>query len=112
MSFRDTYLCEDTKGLWLTPGYLCWRWVKHEVYVSLMRQEDALFCHFSAGKAAVKHLKQAINEFCGLVFALMPWCNKVMACIKRPSVERLVKKCGFEHVLDHEYLKVYARFIR
>ncbi len=110
--FRDMRMCEDPKGLWISPGYTYWRWVEHEVYVSLIREEDALFCHFSAGKQAVRYIGEAIEEFCALISAIMPWCNKIMACIKRPSVERLVKRCGFIHVIDHEYLKVYARFLR
>ena len=112
LMFRDVYLCEDVKGLWMSPGYTCWRWLDHEVYVSMIRQEDALFCHFSAGKQAVRYIKQAVNEFCCLVSDMMKWCNKIMACITLPSVERLVRKCNFEHVIDYEYLKVYARFIR
>lgn len=110
MTFRQAYLCEEVNGLWRSEGYEVWRWLEGYIYVSLVRQEDVLFCHFSADRASVRLLKQAIDEFCATVFDLMPWCKAVMACIKRDSVTKLVKRCGFTHVIDHNYLKVYARY--
>lgn len=108
--FRQAFLCEEMNGLWWEEDHQVWRWLDGEIYVSMTRRENTVFCHFSAKGASVRRLKDAIDEFCELVFGLMDWCMAVMACIKRDSVERLVKRCGFVHVVDHKYIKVYARY--
>lgn len=108
--FRQAFLCEDLRGLWWSPGYQVWRWLDGDIYASMTREDDVVFCHFSAWGASVRRLDAAIMEFCDLVFEMMPWCKAVMACIKRDSVARLVKRCGFRHVIDYNYLKVYARY--
>lgn len=108
--FRQAFLCEEMGNLWWEPDHQVWRWLDAEVWVSMTRRDNVLFCHFSASKDAVKRLQDAINEFVELCFVLMPWCQAIMASITKNSVARLVVRCGFEHVINHEYLKVYARF--
>ncbi|QZA71255.1 hypothetical protein AH02_10 [Pseudomonas phage AH02] len=108
--FRQVYLCEGIGNLYWMPGYVIWKWSEADVFVSLIRDESALFCHFAASGEGVRRLKQAINEFCCKVFDDFPWCFAVMACITLESVVRLVRKCNFSHVIDHDYLKVYARY--
>lgn len=108
--YRQALLCEDIGDLWWEPDHQIWRWMDGEVYVSMTRRENAVFCHFSAKPSALRLLKSATNEFVDLVFELMPWCQVVMGSITKDSVAKLMEKCGFEHVVNHEYLKVYARF--
>lgn len=108
--FRQAFLCEDMGDLYWEPDHQVWRWMESEVYVSMTRRENAIFCHFSATPEALRHLKKATNELVSLLFELNPWCQVVMGSIKRDSVARLMEKCGFEHVINHEYLKVYARY--
>lgn len=108
--FRQAFLCEEMGDLWWQPDHQVWRWVEAEVWVSMTRREDAIFCHFSAKPEALRSLKKATNELVALLFELNPWCQVVMGSITRDSVARLMEKCGFEHVIDHEYFKVYARY--
>lgn len=108
--YRQAFLCEEMGDIWWQPDHQVWRWVETEVWVSMTRREDAIFCHFSAKPEALRHLKKATNELVALLFELNPWCKVVMGSITRDSVARLMEKCGFEHVIDHEYLKVYARY--
>lgn len=108
--FRQAFLCEDMGDLYWQPDHQVWRWMESEVYVSMTRRDNAIFCHFSAAPEALRHLKKATNELVSLLFELNPWCQVVMGSIKRDSVARLMEKCGFEHVINHEYLKVYARY--
>nr|WP_294975016.1 hypothetical protein [uncultured Pseudomonas sp.] len=110
MTFRPANLCEDMGGLYWEPKYQVWRWTKGRIYASLTREEDAIFCHFSAAPSSVRDMKEAVNDFCALAFELLPWCTMIMGCIKRDSVVRLVKKCGFVHVIDHKDLKIYVRY--
>ena len=109
MTFRPAFLCEDMGALYWEPKYQVWRWTKGRIYASLTREGDAIFCHFSA-LDSVKHMKEAVNDFCALAFELLPWCTMIMGCIKLESVVRLVKKCGFVHVIDTCGLKIYARY--
>lgn len=110
LTFRQAFLCEEVGDLYWEPDHQIWRWLKGRVYVSMTRREDALFCHFSSLDRSGRKLREATEEFLALAFALMPWCRVIMGSIELPSVARLMIQCGFEHVVDHEHLKVYARF--
>ncbi|MBC2659748.1 hypothetical protein H7A76_30310 [Pseudomonas sp. MSSRFD41] len=110
MMFRQAFLCEEVGDLWWEPDHQIWKWLEGDVYVSMTRRENAIFCHFSAKHAALRKLRAATNEFVDLVFGLMPWCEVVMGSIELRSVAKVMEKCGFEHVVSHEHLKVYARF--
>lgn len=110
LMFRQAFLCEEMGDLWWEPDHQVWRWLDAEVWVSMTRREDAIFCHFSAGKGALRHLKAATEEFVNLAFELMPWCQVIMGSITLSSVAKLMERCGFEHVVTYEYLKVYARY--
>lgn len=108
--FRQAFLCEEMNGLYWTENYEVWRWSEANVYVSLTRQGDALVCHFSADRKALRHLRKAVNEFYWHALDEMPWCKMLIGCIKRDSVVRLMKSCGFWHVVDRKDVKIYARY--
>ena len=108
--FTQANLCEDMGDLWYEPDHQVWKWNDGDLYVSMTRRGPAMFCHFYAKPQALRSLKQIIEEFCTLAFSLMPWCAAIMASVKLGSVARLVKKCGFEHVISHKQLTVFARY--
>ena len=74
------------------------------------QSDFVLDCHFAANKKALRHIRQAINEFCSIMFE-HDRCLAICAAVKRSSVERLVKKCGFTKfgVSTGENINVYAR---
>lgn len=109
--FRQAFLCEEMNGLYWTENYEVWRWSEANVYASLTRQGDALVCHFSADRKALRHLRRAIHEFCNIVPKMMPWCKMFIGCIQRDSVARLMIDCGFWHVVNRKDVKIYARYV-
>jgi len=86
--FRQALLCEDMGDLYWEPDHQVWAWCDAEVYVSMTRREDALFCHFSAKPEALRQLRAATEEFVDFAFDVMPWCRVIMGSIKRDSVAR------------------------
>lgn len=85
---------------WLGPG---------KVVASYVRRGDALSAHFSCDKKGLRHIKQAINDFCEWAFYAFDWCTMIIAMIRRPSVARIVEKCEFKKVADFKRGPVYAR---
>jgi hypothetical protein len=61
--------------------------------------------HFAADKDNLRYIKTAINEFCDWVFNNYKWCTLIFAVISKPSVERIVRKCGFKY-LTHDQDKI------
>lgn len=109
--FRQAYLCEDLHGLYWTPDYEVIRWSEGRVYISYTRQGDALCCHFSSDRKSLSKLRDVMHEFFLFVREVMPWCIMTIGCIKRDSVVRLFKSCGFWHVIDRNDVKIYARYL-
>lgn len=107
--FRPAYDCEDWLGVAGDEDHMVFRWSEARVFFSCCLKGDALSAHFSAEKRAVRLLKQAIEEFCLWVFGTLQQCKMILACIVRPSVERLVLKCGFSHLKAHDDLQIYMR---
>lgn len=108
--FRPAYLCEDWLGVVSDERHMVFRWSEHRLFVSCCERGGAISAHFSADKEALRHIKEAIDEFCGWVFDVMPCCNMVFACIVKPSVERLVQKCGFSYLDSREGIQIYVRY--
>lgn len=108
--FRLAYDCEDWLGIATDEDHAVFRWMKGRVFFSCCQKGDTLSAHFSADRAWIRLLKQAIGEFCDWAFASLPWCKMIFACIERPSVERLVVKCGFSFLESIDDLQVYVRF--
>lgn len=96
-------------GIALNENHEVFRWTGGRVFFSCCLKGEALSAHFSADRQSIRMLKTAINEFCVWAFEIMPWCRMIFACIVRPSVERLVVKCGFSYLEAREGLQIYMR---
>lgn len=79
------------------------------VVFSYAQRGKGINAHFSSDKEGLRHLKAAIEDFCGWIFNTYTWCEFIFAMIKKNSVVRLVKKCGFTHLIDHGGYTVYMR---
>lgn len=102
----------DMMGLYATENHLVFRWNGPGlILASVARRGDAATAHLACDKAGLRHLKRAIIDFVAFSFWLFDWCKMVIAQITRPSVERVVKKCGFVYIgSDHNGVAVYARY--
>jgi hypothetical protein len=107
--FRPAYQCEDDLGVAKDDNHVVFRWSEARIFVSCCEKGEALSAHFSADRQGLRHIKTAIDEFCDWAFDVMPWCRMIFACITRPSVERLVVKCGFNFLEMRDDLRIYVR---
>ncbi len=80
-----------------------------KIFGSYVRRGEALTVHFSSDKKGLRHIKQAINDFCEWAFHMFEWCKMIIALIEKPSVIRLVEKCGFKKVAVFKKGSAYAR---
>lgn len=101
----------DLIGLVTDENHVVYRWIEKDckILFSVARLGDGCSCHFASDKAGLRHIKQAINEFCQFLFDKFNWCTMILAKTKRPSVGRLIEKCGFSFVVQGEELTAYAR---
>ena len=100
----------DLMGVLMSPQNVAVEWIgPGRIVCSFAQRGQAVSAHFSSDRRGLRHLKSAINDFCNWVFGAFEWCSMVIAIINKPSVVRLVKKCGFSHVIDVEDNTVYAR---
>ncbi len=108
LKLRLCYPCEDKGGVAVDENYMV---VRHEsgVCFSFAQRGNAVMAHFSAKGPALRRIKESINDFCDWVFSALPWAEMIMAVIKKPSVVRLVEKCGFEHLFDGCHFQIYMR---
>ena len=107
--FRPAFHCEDWLGVAHDDDHFVVRWEKAPVFFSCCRKGNAISAHFSAAAPSVRLLKEAIEEYCRWAFECLPWCRIILACIVKPSVIRLVKKCGFNYLETHGDLQIYMR---
>lgn len=99
MAINFTLIDNAPYGLPSDENHLNFAWNKGQVFFSSARRGDGLSCHFSARKANLRQIKQAINEFVEFAFFLFPWCKMIMAVVPiSGSVSRLIIKLGFELV--------------
>jgi citrate lyase synthetase len=101
-------------GLPTNENHINYKWnhPDYEIVFSVARQGNACSCHFACGnKKSIKKLRKAIDRFCNLMFRKHGWCKFIFAKVKKDSVGRLVKKCGFTPVADIEGqgVTVYAK---
>ena len=68
-----------------------------------------LSCHFASTREGLREVKPAIDEFCAWAFKVFG-CKVIFAMIAKQSVVRVVKKCGFSHLLDCDEGVIYARY--
>ncbi len=79
------------------------------ILASYAMRGRALSAHFASDKKGLRNLKKAIDDFCSWAFNKYEWCTMILAVIKKKSVVRLVKKCGFMPVGYNKDVTVYAR---
>lgn len=102
----------ETLGVVYDENHLLVEWFDNgRVVFSFARQGDAISAHFAADKKGLRHVKQAINDFCAWVRENAPWCRMVLAAAKKPSVKRICEKCGFEYAFNAKGHDIYARKI-
>lgn len=98
-------------GLPITEDHLVFRWVHDDckVLFSVTRMGGAVSCHFASDRAGLRHIKKAIDEWCKFVFEALNWCTMVIAQVVKPSVARLVEKCGFSLAGEADGIQIYVR---
>jgi len=100
-------------GLPINEHHIVYRWVHPDckILFSVARLgEGGCSAHFASDKQGLRHLKEAIEEWCNFLFEKYEWCTMILAKTIEPSVGRLITKCGFEHVVDYNHIKAYARY--
>lgn len=108
--FLPAYHCEDWLGVAHDGNHEVFRWSEARLFVSCCKKGEGISAHFATDRPGTRHIKQAIEEFCAWTFDVLPWCRIIFACIVKPSVERLVVKCGFSYLETIDDLHIYARF--
>jgi hypothetical protein len=86
---------------WNVPGV--------KVLFSMTRRGNAVVCHFASDKKGRRKLKQAINDFCESVFERCEWCEMIIGPIKKDSIKRLSKKCGFKSAGTKDNISLMIR---
>ena len=100
----------DLLGISTHKNSTCVEWTKKgRVVFSFAQRGKAISGHFSADRKAIRHIKEAINDFCEWAFKVFEWCTMMIAMIQKPSVERVVKKCGFTFLAASDNTRVYMR---
>lgn len=101
----------ELMGLPVSPNHLVFRWNVGfcKILFSMTQQGLSANCHFASDKAGLRHIKTAIDSFVQFVFSTFDWCRMTIANISRPSVERVVRKCGFQYIYQVGDTKIYAR---
>lgn len=107
---------KDDLGVPQDENHLLIEWFKGDARVvfSFTKKEVvngnfALDCHFAANKKALRLIKESISDFTAMVQTEIPCCRMLLANIKKPSVKRLVNKCGFVYLGDIENNHYYVR---
>lgn len=98
-------------GVARIPEALVVEWVEGDcrVVCAYAKQGLGLAAHFAAEKKSLRRLKDAINDWCEWAMWAYPWCECIFAVIGIPSVERIVKKCGFRALAEVDRYRVYIR---
>jgi YD repeat-containing protein len=100
----------DLLGVLQTDNTLTYVWDgPGRIIASFLAQGDALSAHFASNKSGVRNIKTAINDFCVWAFERYKWCTMILAITEKPSVSRIVEKCGFFQVAQCDNTAVFAR---
>lgn len=100
MQERFTLYDGDLIGLPTSEAHAVYRWQNEncKILFSVARQGAALSCHFASDKKGLRHIKTAIDEWCGFSLDNYQWARMVIAKVEKKSVSRLIKKVGFVEV--------------
>lgn len=111
MNFTD--LKGDDLGVYHDENYRLVQCCGGHITFSYSQKGDAaMTAHFAADKIGLINVKEAINRFCLWIFKHYIWCRMIFAVIdmNKQSVVRLVKKCGFEYLIDDSKHHIYVRY--
>ena len=83
---------------------------KGRVVFSFAQKGKGMDCHFATDSKGLREVKQAISDFVEWVFNRFEWCTMIFAAVIPPSVERIVRKCGFEYLVPgKQESRIYVR---
>lgn len=86
-----------------------WTEADYRVVFSYAKQGEGMTAHFASDKHSLREVKTAINDFVEWCLWAYPQCKAVFAAVGIESVERVVKKCGFELFAVAGDYRVYMR---
>lgn len=100
----------DTGKLPTNENHLNFRWSEDDILFSMTRKGNAASVHFSAhDKKAKRKIKLAINEFCEAIFRNCKWCEMIIGQVKKDSVVRMARKCGFVLIGQQNGISIMMR---
>lgn len=106
------YVPVDLMGAAFDHNHTALGWNKKgKVVFTFARRGDAVDCHFAADKKALRHIREAINDFIAWVRKNLHWCKMILAAVATNSVDRLLNKIKFQLVTQYEGCNIYARYI-
>ena len=107
------YIPTDLMGVPFDNNHLAIGWKKKGCVVFSFRHLSggSLDCHFSANKEALRHIREAINDFIEWVRTTYPECYRIVAAINRNSVSKIVESINFKYVGNLEGHLIYERLI-
>ena len=106
------YVPTDLMGAAFDYNHTALGWNKKgKVVFTFARRGNALDCHFSADKKALRYIKEAISDFIAWVRKNVKWCKMILAAVAIDSVDRLLTKMKFQLVTVHDGCNIYARYI-
>ena len=106
------YIPDDLMGAPTSKVHSALGWNKNgNVVFTFCKKGNALDCHFSANKKALRHIKEAITDFISWVRMNIPWCKALIAATQKRSVQKMISKLNFKHLADAKHCKIYARYV-
>jgi len=92
-------------------NYLNFRWLFKNTLIlfSVTQQGNGAICHLYSDKRGLRYLKQAVLDWNEYVFDYYNWCKMIIAIIEKPSIERLVKYCGFKKIITINNKLIYTK---
>lgn len=98
-------------GVPAIPECVIVEWANEDerIVFSYARQGNGITFHLAARKWALRHLEFAINEFCAWLFWAYEWCEMVFGMTARSSIEKVLKRCGFNWLTKIADLEIYVR---
>ncbi len=99
----------DDLGVLRNENYRVVQTIDGDITFSYTKQGDGMTLHLASSKAGLKRLRETLNAFSVWLFDNYD-CKCLFGVIKKPSIERIAKKCGYKHIADDEIMnKIYVR---
>jgi len=100
----------DLIGLPTSKTHKNFRWAEPDckILASVTQVGNAVSSHFASDKKGLRKLKEAIKDFESFCFGFLG-AKMIIAKIKKPSVERLMQRCGFYPLFEIKNIKVWGK---